>query len=632
MLGEVEARRDGVRLPLPRGKTTELLVRLAVEPRVPVRADTVVEDLWGRPVDRNTLQAKVSQLRGALGDRDLVRVTGDAYYLDVAPDTVDAVRATALASASSAADDPAARAGYAEQGVALFRGDPLVGQGDWASPYRTALDQVRWSLTEDLMAARVDLGGGADLVAELERLVVEQPLRERLWASLVAALYRAGRQADALAAYGRVRNHLVDELSVEPGPELRALHTQVLAQGEALRPVVPRDATAAPGNLPRWAGPLVGREVVVERVSDLLVGAPLVTLVGPAGVGKTRLGLEVAAAVAPAGGAWLVRLDTVDAAADLVALVAGVLHVPPDVTAVGERLRGAPTLLVLDNAEHLVEAAADLARTLLQASPWVQVLATSQLALGTAEEEVVDLPPLSPESAAELFHNRAARLRRRTVLDADPALVADVCRSLDGIPLAIELAAARLRSLPLDEIARRIDDRFALLRDPAHPADRRHALEAALSWSYELLFPDDQLTLQALACFPGGATLPAAEAVVAALDVPSSAVMDTVGRLVERSLVVLDDSTDVPRYRLLDSVRTYARDRLRASGAEGSALSAHARWYAEHADRCAEAIRGPDQARWIAFVRAERVNVDAALAWSADHEPVSYTHLTLPTN
>jgi DNA-binding SARP family transcriptional activator len=191
VLGEVEARRDGVGLTVPRGKTSELLVRLAVEPGVPVRADTLVEDLWGGPVDRNTLQAKVSQLRRALGDRDCVRARGDAYYLDVAPDAVDAVRATALASASSAADDPAVRARYADEGVALFRGDPLVGQGDWATPHRTALDEVRWGLTEDLMAARVDLGGGAELVAELELLVGEQPLRERLWASLVTALYRA---------------------------------------------------------------------------------------------------------------------------------------------------------------------------------------------------------------------------------------------------------------------------------------------------------------------------------------------------------------------------------------------------------------------------------------------------------
>ncbi|HEY0644910.1 MAG TPA: BTAD domain-containing putative transcriptional regulator, partial [Nocardioides sp.] len=624
LLGEVQATRDGVRLPLPAGKSSELLARLAVEPGVPVRVDAIIEDLWGSPVDRNTLQAKVSQLRRALGGKDLVRGSAEAYVLDVDPARVDATRVTSLArvvAAAAAADRPADVVPAAEEGVALFRGEPLVGQAGWAAPYRTALDEVRWSLVEELAAARVALGAGGELVPELERLVDEQPLRERLWASLMTALYRGGRQSDALAAYGRARRHLVEELGLEPGPELRALEAQVLAHDGPVG-ARGRDRTTAPTNLPAAVGSIVGREAELRDVARLLDEHQVVTLVGPAGVGKTRLAVEAARSSPPAGGAWIVRLEGVPAGADvddLTRAVATALHVVPEPAALRERLRGAPTLLVLDNCEHVVTAAADLARWLREASPWLRVLVTSQLSLGVDDERVVEVAPLTPDDAVDLFEELAARAGH---VDDDPAragLVTEVCAALDGLPLAIELAAARVRSLPLDQIARRLDDRFALLRDPSRPADRRHALEAALSWSYDLLFPDDQRALQALSCFPGGATFAAASAVLGALDVPDTVVADTCARLVDRSLVVLDGTLRVPRYRLLDSVRTYARDRLQESGSAQVALAAHATWYADRAAECASEIRGPQQARWLDFVRAERADVDAALAWAAAH-------------
>jgi predicted ATPase/DNA-binding SARP family transcriptional activator len=625
VLGEVEATRDGVRLPLPAGKSSELLARLAVQPGVPVRVDVLIEDLWGMSVDRNTLQAKVSQLRRALGGKDLVRGSAEAYVLDLDPDCVDASRATSLArrvAAAAAAGRPADVVGPAEAGAALFRGEPLVGQGDWAAPYRTALDEVRWSLVEELATARVALGGGGELVPELQRLVEEQPLRERLWAALMTALYRGGRQSDALAAYGRARTHLVEELGLEPGPELRTLEAQVLAHGET--PGARADATTPPTNLPATVGTIVGRDDELRDVAALLDGQDVVTLVGPAGVGKTRLAVEVARSAPPAGGSWIVRLEGVRADADLADLtvaVAAALHVVPEPGALRERLRGAPTLLVLDNCEHVVGASADLAGWLRDASPWLRLLVTSQVPLGVGDERVVQVAPLAPADAVHLFEQLAARAGRRTDPDdAEERLVAEVCAALDGLPLAIELAAARVRSLPLDEIARRLGDRFALLRDPTRPTDRRHALEAALSWSYDLLFPDDQRALQALSCFPGGATFAAAAAVLEALSVPDTVVADSYARLVDRSLVVLDNAARVPRYRLLDSVRTHAHARLQESGSADAALAAHATWYADRAEACASEIRGPEQARWLDFVRAERADVDAALAWSAAHD------------
>jgi predicted ATPase/DNA-binding SARP family transcriptional activator len=636
VLGEVEATRDGVRLPVPSGKTTDLLVRLAVQPGAPVRVDTLIEDLWGEPVDRNTLQAKVSQLRRALGDKNAVLARGDAYLLDVPPEQVDATVAASRAQQA----DAAAKAGQhadvvaeAAAGVALFRGDPLVGQRDWAAPLRTALEETRWNLVEQLMEARVALGGGGELVADLERLVDEQPLRERFWVALMTALYRAGRQADALAAYRRARRHLVDELGLEPGPQLRELEATLLAHdtnpsGSGV------DVTAAPTNLPRPRTPLVGRERDLAAVTESLGQPGVVTLVGPAGAGKTRLAIEVGHAAAPAGGAWLVRLDALPGTAsvdDLRQAVAGALHVVPEASALADRLRGSHTLVVLDNCEHVVTAAAELADWLRDAASTVRVLVTSQMPLGVSEEEVVDVLPLPLEVASDLFEQLVARQQRRPASERhreaepaaqpfDRALVEQVCGALDGLPLALELAAARVRSLPLDEVARRLSDRFALLRDPSRPADRRHALEAALSWSYDLLFPDDQRALQALSCFAGGATLPAVEAVMAALDVPSAAVPDTLARLVERSLTVLDTSLPMPRYRLLDSVRTHALQRLEKARGLAAAQRAHTAWYAGEASRCAMEIRGSAQPAWLDFVRAERADVDVALAWAADHD------------
>ena len=628
VLGPVEARLDGVPAAVPVGKTTELLARLALDAGRSVRVDTLVEDLWGEPTARNTLQSKVSQLRRTIG-RTLVESAGDGYRLAVPPEAVDATELVALAATSASAavaGDPAASLTAARAGLALFRGDVLADLGDWAAPHRTRLNEVRLTLLERAMAGRVDLGGGGEVVAELESLVAEHPLREGLWASLITALYRAGRQADALAAYRRVRRLLDDELGVEPGAPLRLLERQLLRQSPRLVSGAVREVTV-PGNLPPQTGSTIGRDDDLAEVLSALADRRLVTILGPGGVGKTRLALEAALRLdpPPPGGVWLIRLDGVDPAADLAHVVAETLRVVGGGSALSDRLAGADTALVLDNCEHLVSAVADLVESLFTVAPRLTVLATSQAPLGLAEEHPYALAPLGQRESVALFEQRARHRRGGPGPDSDARVaIEEICHSLDGLPLAIELAAARTRSLSIRDIARRLDDRFGLLRDPSSSRpERRRALAGAIAWSYDLLFPDDQRALWALSCFVGSASLGGVERVLAALGVPAEAVADTIGRLVDRSLVMIDDAgADQLRYRLLDSIRLYAADRLSESGRAPAAFAAHADWFARLAVWCDDHVRSDRQPECVAIARAERANVDAALRWCAAQDPV----------
>jgi predicted ATPase/DNA-binding SARP family transcriptional activator/predicted negative regulator of RcsB-dependent stress response len=567
VLGPVELRRDGSPIALPTGKTTELLARLAMDAGARVRTDRLLDDLWPAGAGRNALQAKVSKLRHALGDPALITGDADGYTLHIDPAQVDALGPPRLE---------------------LFRGElPSYG---WFAPHRARLEEDRLRLTEEHLEASL----GPGVIGELENLVAEHPLREGFWRLLITALAQDGRQADALAAHARVRRILADELGLDPGPALQALEGRILRQGT--------------GNLPAMSASLIGRDADRAAVIALLAD-PLVTVVGPAGVGKTRLAIEVARAF-PA--AWLVRLDGATAAWPVIGAAFGMSQATEAM--VLDRLRGLDALLVLDNCEHL-----DL-RAVAGRIAGPRILATSQVPLGVDGEIVYQLEPLPIAAAKTLFAERAARQRRS--FRASDAAVEDVCRRLDGLPLAIELAAARAKALSIEEIARRLGDRFALLSDPAgRRPPRQRTLRAAIAWSYDLLFPDDQRGLQALACFTGGAPLAAAEEVVTALGVPPAAALDVIGRLVDRSLATVDIAANgAVRYRLLDSVREFARSRLRDSGQEDLAFGAHAAWFAVAAADADSGLRGPDQPQHLSFVRNEHANIDSALAWAAGHD------------
>jgi predicted ATPase len=552
-------------------------------------------------------------------------VTGGStgYTLALAPERVDALAVAGLAETASAqrtAGDATGAARTCAAALALFSGDiplPAAGDAGWVEPHRARLQELRLRLTEDHLAARLDAGASpaGDLIGELESMVAAHPLREGGWLLLITALYRAGRQADALAAYRRARDLLADELGLDPGPELRALEQRILRHDEAL------DAPVR-GNLPGLSASLHGRAADLAALRDLVARHRLVTVAGPAGVGKTRLALEVARGIRRDGGSWLVRLEGASTGAAAWHEIGDALDVAaPTEPMVLDRLRGHDLLLVLDNCEQLAGELPAMVGRLLTAAPRVTVLATSQVPLGIDGETVHPLAPLSTVDSVALFIRRAGSQRRVDIVDT--GAVEEVCRALDGLPLAIELAAARTRALSVPEIARRLSDRFTLLTDPtSHRPPRQRALSAAIAWSYDLLFADDQRGLWALACFVSGAPLTAVEHVLGALDVPSAAALDVVDRLVNRSLVAVDPAADGDvRYRLLDSVREYSLDRLRASGLADVALGAHAAWFAGAADRAAGEARGPDQTVHMALARAERANIDAALAWTATHDP-----------
>ena len=442
------------------------------------------------------------------------------------------------------------------------------------------------------------------MIGELEAAVAADPYREGLWELLITALYRAGRQADALAAYRRARARLSDDLGLEPGPRLRQLEQQVLEHDPALRPPA--------GNLPSLAAELVGRDAEIAAVARLLEAGRLVEVVGPGGIGKTALAIATGRTLP--GAVWLIRLESATTPGEVLDTVIAALDVAGGEAALLERLRSTA------RGPHPRQLRARPRRRRgargppPRRRPGLRILCTSQVPLGVDGEAVLELAPLPLADAVELFARRATARR-----DEPPEAARELCRSLDGLPLAIELAAARTRTLSIAEISRRLDDRFSVLSDPAsRKPERRRALRATIGWSYDLLFPDDKRGLWALATFAGGAPLPAVEAVLAALDVPASAAIDVIGRLAARSLVIVEQGE---RYRLLDSIRAFALESMAEAGATGDALAAHAAWYGAAAGASTAGVRSSRQAEYLAFARRERPNLDAALAWSAANDP-----------
>ncbi|GAA4058013.1 BTAD domain-containing putative transcriptional regulator [Nonomuraea soli] len=622
ILGPVRA--DGLEVGGPRVRA--LLVLLAMEAGRVIPADQLIDGLYGEhPPDdaANALQSQVSRLRRALG-RQFVEHTAAGYRLAVDPLQVDLHRFEQLAAEGRRAlaeGDPSAADSALSQALDLWRGVPEA-----APAIVTRLAERRLAVVEDGIEARLDLGRHRELVAELSELVHEHPLRERLRAQLIRALYGSGRQADALASYEEGRRILDEELGVEPGPELAAAQLAVLRADPALNAL-----KSTRQGLRAQLTSFVGRADELATVETMLGETRLVTLIGAGGAGKTRLAVE-AAGRAP-GDVCVVELATVldDAEVPVAVLealgireaavgTAGRSVLDPTarlVTALAER----KLLLVLDNCEHLVGAAAELADRLLSACPSLRVLATSREALGITGEAIYPVSPLRvPASgtpadqaldypAVRLFADRAAAARQGFTLDeGNIEVVLRICRALDGLPLAIELAAARLRTLPPAELATRIDDRFRLLARGSRTAMPRHqTLRAVVAWSWELLDAEEQAMARRLTVFVGGARLAAATEVCG---LPEEVLLS----LVDKSLVEELDG----RYRMLETIRAFCAEELAAAGEVATVRQAHADHYLRLAESTEATLRGADQLEALALLDEERDDLNAALRWAIE--------------
>ncbi|PZF86747.1 BTAD domain-containing putative transcriptional regulator [Jiangella anatolica] len=638
MLGPLEVRGDdGAPADVPGARLRGLLVALARQPGRVVPKAALIDWIWGEnpPSDAtNALHRLVSRLRKLLPDGAIEGHT-DGYRLAVEPDAVDAVRFERLAAQARGLDGPR-RVQLLREALGLWRGAALQDVGLTESPAFDAavarLDGLRLAATEDRFEAETALGHGAELVTELTDLVAAHPLRERLVAALMRALVAAGRDADALLVYERTREELADTLGADPSPELSALHVALL-KGEVGR----RDDDRRT-NLRAELTSYIGKDADVAAVRELVGTRRLTTLVGPGGSGKTRLATETARALLDdlPDGVWLVELASVTADGDVAQATVAALGLrdpllgdQPDAEPADRlvaALRDREVLLVLDNCEHVIESAAALAHRLLGECPRLRILATSRESLGITGEALWPVVPLTlPDDDAEpaaieaspavrLLLDRASAVRTDLTVDAASlATMARICRALDGMPLAIELAAARLRTMTLDQLAGRLDHRFRLLTSGSRTVLPRHqTLRAVVDWSWELLGEPERTVLRRLSVFTGGAGLDAAERVCAGDDVHPEDVLELLGSLTEKSLLVAEGG-GAPRYRLLGTIKEYAAQRLAEAGETESARRAHLACFTELVETAEPWLRRAEQVEWLATLDAEHGNIVAAM-------------------
>jgi predicted ATPase/DNA-binding SARP family transcriptional activator len=649
-----------------------LLILLALEAGRVVPSGSLADQIWSAEPPANpgnALQTLVSRLRAELRRASLDQLIEShpaGYRLAVRPDAVDVLAFETLAvrgRRALAEGDPQEAAAVLRSALASWRGQPLADAAgyDFADAAAAKLTELRASVLTERIEADLALGEGASLVGELRVLLSADPLAERPRALLMRALYAAGRQAEALEVYHQARELLAGRLGVDPSAQLERVYLRILRgeEGSATaarttvrsaensfdteRNVVPAAATTTHPVLPNTLTTFVGRDTEVPAVLKNLGSARLVTLTGPGGVGKTRLAAEVSGRLA--AGAWFVELAPVTDPADVAYAVLDTLGVRERVISrragdpgatpldrLAEALADRDGVLILDNCEHVIEAAAALAGRVLAACPRVQIVATSRQPLRIDGETLFPVPPLPvpPQSGSErpesyasvrLLRDRAVAVRPDFELYPDSAAaVARICRALDGMPLAIELAAVWLRTLTPDQLAERLDDRFALLTGGSRTALPRHrTLRAVVDWSWDLLEPAEQALARRLAVFPAGATLAMAERVCADELLPPARVLPALSGLVDKSIITLGQGTDgasSPRYRLLETVRAYGLERLAEAGEQDRVRDAFAAQYLDLAEATDPLLRGSGQGRWLRELAAEQDNLHAALRWA----------------
>jgi predicted ATPase/DNA-binding SARP family transcriptional activator len=628
LLGHLEVEVSGEAVHFEGGKQRRLFAKLALCAPEAVSADELVEALWGETPPAGAgqaLQKQISRLRRRLGDAgSLVCHRPPGYALDVDPRVIDSRRFEELLRAARVAlgrDDPERATADLHTALSLWRGDALADYrfDEFAQREIARLEELRLEAIEERLAAELAGGGGEDLVGELQALVAEHPLRERLRGQLMVALYRAGRQAEALETMRVGRQLLVDELGIEPGPALRRLERMILAHDSAL--TADRPGTGGVGRLPAPANETIGREGEVAEIGELLVRSSvrLVTLVGPSGVGKTRLALEAGRVVADRfpGGAVHINLDGVENAGVLVPAAASALGVVAATPVeLGERLdratRGAPALLILDGFDRFLKDAGQVGE-LLAGVGNLTVLATSRAPLRLTAEHVYRVQPLAAPNAAALFVARASAARADGTFEAEPSIVDAICARLDGLPLAIELAADRARFLPPQALLERLESRLELLTGgPRDLPVRQRSLRATLEWSWEELEPPEQVLLGRLTVFEGGASLEAAEAVFDGELAES--LEGVVSSLVDKSSLLRTDSgrDAQPRFGMLDTVREFAAERAAEHEDLAPLERRHAQFFLAYCEHAAEQAVRTDRREWLDRLVQELGNIRLA--------------------
>ncbi|MEU3452808.1 BTAD domain-containing putative transcriptional regulator [Micromonospora sp. NPDC006766] len=641
ILGPLEVRDGDQIVEVTGARLRALLIRLALDPGRPVGVSTLAEALWGDtpPADTaNAVQSLVSRLRRAVpGLGVLSGPTG--YRLDLGPDDVDAKRferLTRVGREALRAEDAGQALAALRDALALWRGPALVDVADAAYAIAAAgrLEELRLTAQEDRIEAELRIGHPALLVAELDELTAAHPLREPLAVLHMRALAAAGRPAEALTAYERIRQRLADALGVDPSPELRAAHLALL-RGEAAPP--PAKVAAPRGNLRAALTTFVGRDEDLRQLTKQLAEHRLVTLVGPGGAGKTRLAGAAAGMLSDgiAGGAWLVELASITDPADVPRAVLDALGrrdraletarpAPRDTMGrLVDALLANDTLIVLDNCEHVIDAAAQLTDELLGRCPGLRILATSREPLGILGEALDPVPPLrlppadvTPVEAlaypsVQLLRDRAVAVRPGfAVIDGNVGDVVEICRRLDGLPLAIELAAARLRTLSPRQVAAGLDDRFRLLTGGSRTALPCHrTLRAVVDWSWGLLTDDERRLIERLAVFPSSITADSAAGVAGG---DAASLLDA---LVDKSLLqIVGDG----RFRMLETIREYGLERLAEVGGVAAARAAHTAYFLHLVQTADPHLRTAGQLPWLRLLEAERDNIVGALHFACD--------------
>lgn len=631
ILGELQVLHDGAPLDMGAKRQRGLLARLLLRAGQSVPTERLIEELWRAevpPTARHTLHVYVSRLRSALGDeRGLLQSDPSGYRLKIEPEALDAARFEVLAAAGRAAlvgGDPAAASARLREALALWRGPPLTEFADepFARDEAARLEQLRLAALEDRISAELALGQHRPLIVELRALTLEQPYRETFWEQLMLALYRSGRQGEALHAYAEVRTRLAEDLGIEPGPGLARMEQRVLAHDAMLDietqdgPPAPATLVAPPSNLPVQRTTFIGRERDLAIAGQLLAAARLLTLTGAPGVGKTRMALRLAGDHGRRypDGTLFVSLAGISDAGQLEPTISAVLEAFDALAApsddapgrhdLGARLAGRRLLLILDNLEQVAGAGGSIDR-LLDDAPELTILATSRAPLGVAGEQEfpvlpLEMPPaeappdpatIGTYDAVELLVTRArAADPRFEVTPQNAAAIVGITNRLDGLPLAIELGAGRLRALTPQALLDRLEPRLPLLTSAAADTIARHdTLRQAIAWSYELLSIEEQRLFRRLAAFVGRFTADAAAEVA---DLRPEETWTGIESLLAQSLLYRPFDEGEVRFAMLQTLREFGVEQLELTGELEATLARHAAFYLSLAERGGHARGG----------------------------------------